>query len=300
MNENPRCIERHRVQEASPERYTEAARHSSRFHWAAETSSMPVLSRTIGPKLLIAVDYFRKYTRNAYDFNALLSTPITFPIGWAQSKLDGVAARISTKSIFGFQLAATMGHANARFFGPETGGVIFNSGLAIGAYRQDHDQVYQQNLNVRYQAPLNRWSANLTWRFDSGLVVGAVNNLQDALDLTAAQQSAIGLYCGGQRSSLSHRIASCNSSTYGAERIHILPDGAKNDDHNPPRAKARHILDLSAGSQNLFKADKWKTTLRVSVQNLTNVAALYNFLSPFSGTHWVAPRTLQVQLGWSY
>jgi hypothetical protein len=48
-----------------------------------------------------------------------------------------------------------MGHAIARFFGPENGGIIFNSNLTVGAYRQDHDQVDQQNVNVRYQPQKN-------------------------------------------------------------------------------------------------------------------------------------------------
>ena len=158
------------------------------------------------------MSYFRKYTRNAFDFDALFSTPITFPIGWKQSKLDGVSARISTVEIHGLRVYATMGHANARFFGPENGGIVFNSNLTVGAYRQDHDQVYQQNVNLHYQRSTNGWWADFTWRYDSGLVVGAVNNLRDALALTADQQSMIGFYCGSEQASLSHRITACNSA----------------------------------------------------------------------------------------
>ena len=113
--------------------------------------------------LLVDVNYFRKYTRNAFDFDALFSTPITFPIGWKQSKLDGVAARVTIPDFHGLRAFATMGHANARFFGPETGGVVFNSNLSVGAYRQDHDQVYQQNVNLHYARPKNGW-----WAISSG------------------------------------------------------------------------------------------------------------------------------------
>jgi outer membrane receptor protein involved in Fe transport len=42
---------------------------------------------------------------------------------------------------------------------------------------------------------------------------------------------------------------------------------------------------------------KAKLRLRFSVINLTNKEALYNFLSTFSGTHFVTPRTYQVQVG---
>jgi len=258
------------------------------------------IQQNLGRWLLLDVSYFRKYTRNAFDFDALFSTPITFPIGWKQSKLDGVTARLSTIDIHGLRLDATMGHANARFFGPENGGIIFNSNLTVGAYRQDHDQIYQQNVNLHYQRTRNGWWAGFTWRYDSGLVVGAVNSLQNALALSADQQSTIGLYCGDERASLPHRIAACSSPAYGAVRINILPPGTENDDRNPPRTKSRHIFSLGAGNDNLFHAERLRTMIHFTVLNLTNEAALYNFLSPFSGTHWVEPRVYQLQLGWAF
>ncbi len=258
------------------------------------------IQQGFGRWVLLDAGYFRKYTRNAFDFDALFGTPITFPIGWERSKLDGVSARISTIELRGLRAYVTMGHANARFFGPENGGIVFNSQLAIGAYRQDHDQVYQQNVNVRYQPVKNGWWTGFTWRYDSGLVVGAVNGLVDALALTADQQAVIGFYCGGARASAGHRIASCASPDYGAQRIHILAPGAENDDHNPPRAKSRHIFNVSLGTDNLFRAERVRTTARLTVINLANQAALYNFLSPFSGTHWVTPRTWQLELGWVF
>jgi len=258
------------------------------------------IQQGLGRWVLVDVSYFRKYTRNAFDFDALFSTPITFPIGWKQSKLDGVSARISTIDMHGLRVYATMGHANARFFGPENGGIIFNSNLAIGAYRQDHDQVYQQNVNVRYQKNKNGWWTDFTWRYDSGLVVGAVNNLANAVALTADQQAVIGLYCGGEQATLTHRITSCASPHYGAARIHILAPGAENDDRNPPRTKSRNILSLSVGTDNLFRTERLRTIVRFTVVNLTNQAALYNFLSPFSGTHWVEPRSYHAQLGWAF
>ena len=258
------------------------------------------IQQSLGKWVLVDVSYFRKYTRNAFDFDTLFSTPITFPIGWRQSKLDGVSARISSIEIHGLRVYATMGHANARFFGPETGGVIFNSNLSIGAYRQDHDQIYQQNVNLRYQPKQDGWWSDFTWRYDSGLVVGAVNNLADALALTADQQAMIGLYCGAQRASLNSRISSCGSPDYGAARINILAPGAANADRNPPRTTPRNIFSVSLGNDNLFHAERLRTVVRLTIFNLSNEAALYNFLSPFGGTHWVQPRSFQAQLGWAF
>lgn len=255
------------------------------------------IQQGVGRWVVMDVSYFRKYTRNAYDFDTLFNTPLTFPIGWKQSKLDGVGARVSTAEMKGWRAYATFGHANARFFGPETGGLVFNSNLAVGAYRQDHDQVYQHNVNVRYQRKKSGWWGDVTWRYDSGLVVGAVNGLGDALGLTAAQQAAIGFWCGGQRATAGNRITVCSGSSYGAERIRIPAAGTQNDDHNPPRTTPRNLLHVGMGTDNLFRGDRVRTVVRFTVVNLTNEASLYNFLSPFSGTHWYAPRTFQGQIG---
>jgi hypothetical protein len=59
----------------------------------------------------------------------------------------------------------------------------------------------------------------------------------------------------------------------------------------------RHLFDLSVGTDNLLKTERTRLTLRLSAVNLTNKNALYNFLSTFSGTHFVTPRVLQAQLG---
>jgi hypothetical protein len=48
---------------------------------------------------------------------------------------------------------------------------------------------------------------------------------------------------------------------------------------------------------NLFQSKTTKVRLRFSVVNLTNNQALYNFQSTFSGTHFVAPRSYQAQVG---
>jgi outer membrane receptor protein involved in Fe transport len=69
---------------------------------------------------------------------------------------------------------------------------------------------------------------------------------------------------------------------------------------NPGRVAPRHLFDLGFGTDNLLRRDKAKLRVRFSIINLTNKDALYNFLSTFSGTHFVAPRTYQLQLGWTF
>src|SRR5262249_37218031 len=92
----------------------------------------------------------------------------------------------------------------------------------------------------------------------------------------------------------------CNDSNYTASRLVIPKPGTENDDHNPPRVAPRNLFDVGFGTENLFRRDHFRTILRVTISNLANNVALYNFLSTFSGTHFVAPRNYQVALGFVF
>jgi len=50
----------------------------------------------------------------------------------------------------------------------------------------------------------------------------------------------------------------------------------------------------------LLRGSKNKLRVRFSVINLTNKEALFNFLSTFSGTHFVTPRAYQLQVGFTF
>ena len=257
------------------------------------------LEQGIGKYVQIETDYFWKFTKNAFDFDTLFNTPIAFPIEWRQSRIDGFSARVSTRKMRGFQAYTTIGHTRARFFGPENGGLIFNSPLNTGVFRIDHDQAFQQTTFLRYQRGKEGPWAAFTWRYDSGEVAGSVTSLQDALALDADQQAAIGFHCGSVYATVGSPITSC-SGAYGATRLVIPAPGTYNADTNPPRIAARNLFDASVGIDNLFHNEKVKTNLKLMAVNITDEAVLYNFLSTFSGTHWVSPRTLQLSLGWAF
>lgn len=142
------------------------------------------------------------------------------------------------------------------------------------------------------------WAA-LSWRYDSGLVAGAVASLDDALALTADQQAAIGFFCGNQFATRDVPLTSgaCTASNFGATRLRIPAEGTADDVTNPARVAPRHLFDLGIGADNLLHTDRTKLRVRFSAINLTNKEALYNFLSTFSGTHFVTPRAYQFQVG---
>src|SRR5437870_371117 len=258
------------------------------------------IQQAVGRYIVIDADYFNKRTNNAYDFNVLLNTSVTFPISWQKSKLDGASLRINLTNYKGLTAFMVAGHTRERFFPPETGGLFFYSDLPTGVFCLDHDQKLEQTTQVQYQ--FQHWKklmpyVNFTWRYDSGLVAGSVPDFASTLDLTADQQAQIGLFCGGVFATPTTPITSCSSPNRGALRVRIPADGTENDDTNPPRIVPRNLFDFSVGTDNLFRTEHTKITLRFTGMNLTNKVALYNFLSTFSGTHFVTPRAFQVQAG---
>ena len=258
------------------------------------------LQQAIGKFLMVDADYFWKYTHNAYDFNALLNTTITFPIAWHNSKLDGVTGRVSTTNLHGFQAYWTFGHTRARYFPPEIGGLVPQQSLTTGVFRIDHDQAFQSTANFRYQRPKNAEWIALIWRYDSGLAVSGVPDVAAATALTPAEQVTIGFACNGMPATLSNPITSCDGK--GTSKLLTLPQtGTENDDHNPDRVKPRHIFNLAVGTDNLLHAEgARRITASVTIANLTNRVALYNFLSTFSGTHFLEPRSVSAHLGYVF
>jgi hypothetical protein len=257
--------------------------------------------QAIGKYLLIDADYFWKYTHGAYDFSTLLNTTITFPISWNNSKLDGVTGRISTTNLHGFQAYWTFGHTRARYYPPEVGGLIAQGApLAGGVFRIDHDQAFQSTGVFRYQHKNAEWIA-FTWRYDSGLVVSGIPDSDAALALTPNQQASIGLSCGSHVATYTNGGLSpdiCGSSPVLSKLITLPQAGQEDDDHNPDRVKPRHVFNLGLGSDNLFHSEKrTHFTASVDIANLTNKVALYNFLSTFSGTHFLQPRSVVARVG---
>ena len=94
--------------------------------------------------------------------------------------------------------------------------------------------------------------------------------------------------------------ATCAAGQYGSTLISLPAPGTENDDTNPPRVAPRHLFDLAVGDDNLFHGERYKWSVTLTAVNLTNKVALYNFLSTFSGTHYVTPRALTAQIGFHF
>ena len=128
--------------------------------------------------------------------------------------------------------------------------------------------------------------------------------------LTPDQQFQVGLFCGAVHAAppsganpLGTPISPtgfCPASQYGSTLVTIPATGTQNDDKNPQRIAPRNLFDISVGDDNLFHRERYKWSLQVTAINVTNKVALYNFLSTFSGTHYVTPRALTAELGFHF
>ena len=291
------------------------------------------LQQAIGKYLVMDGEYIWKYTHNGYDFGVVGNTPLAFPIEWTKSKITGFTYRVSVPNYRGLTAQVVMSSVAARFFLPQVAGIPI-IGPFPGVFRIDHDEVFNQTTHIQYQ-PRQRWPwIGFNWRYDSGLVSGAipclaatatcspstsiadggsnatlasgqialVNNITGA-PLTADQEFQAGLTCDGKPAAPSPTgpaLAVCDAAGFGSALLKIPASGTENDDHKPQRIAPRSLFDASVGDDNLFNGDHYKWSLRLTVINLTNKDVLYNFLSTFSGTHYVTPRTETVELGFHF
>jgi len=283
------------------------------------------LQQAFGRYLVVSGDYIWKYTHNGYDFGVVGATPLTFPIEWHNSKIPGYAIRVSVPNYRRFSAQVVMSSVAARFFLPQVAGLPIIP-PSTGVFRIDHDEKFNETTHLQYQL----WKAGpwlgFNWRYDSGLVAGAtpcfnpltatcagasttlngqpaislINTISGA-PLTADQEFQAGFTCNGVHATPTVALPNpCLASQFGSTLIQVPAPNKENDDHNPQRIQARNVFDLSVGHDNLFRGDRYKWSLRVTAINVTNEFALYNFLSTFSGTHYVTPRAMTAEVGFHF
>jgi len=206
-------------------------------------------------------------------------------------------------------------------------------------FRIDHDEKFNQTTHIQYQPwKTGPWFA-FNWRYDSGLASGAIpcfgptatctnstppsNGLTGTQiglfngitggPLTADQVFQAGFTCNGQLiapNPLATKTANpllpgpggtpCDAFAFGSLYVQVPAPNTENDDHNPQRIAPRHLFDLAVGHDNIFHGDRFKWSARVTVINIANKVALYNFLSTFSGTHYVSPRAITGEIGFHF
>jgi len=282
------------------------------------------LQQAFGKRVVVSGEYIWKYTHNAFDFSVLGNTPITFPIDWHNSKIPGYAVHVEAPQYHNVSAYVVMSSVAARFFPPQVAGAGATVGGTGLPFRIDHDEKFNQTSHLQYTFSRGKVLSGLwggfNWRYDSGQVAGSAPcynplsndpnsacgptstllNGQPAVNLsslTADEEFQAGLMCGGMKATPGNPLpAVCLASEYGSTLLKIPAPGTGDNDHNPQRIQPRNLFDASLGKDNIFHADRYKVNLDLTAINVTGKYALYNFLSTFSGTHYVTPRALTAKI----
>jgi hypothetical protein len=282
------------------------------------------LQQAFGKRVVVSGEYIWKYTHNAFDFSVLGNTPITFPIDWHSSKIPGYALHVEVPQYHNVSAYVVMSSVAARFYPPQVAGAGATVGQTGLPFRIDHDERFNQTTHLQYTVSrgkvLNGLWGGFNWRYDSGQVAGSVPcynplsndpnsacaptssmlNGQPAVilsGLTADEEFQAGLMCNGVKATPGNPLpAACLASEYTSSLAKIPAPGTGDNDHNPPRIQPRDLFDASVGKDNLFHADRYKVNFDLTAINVTDKYALYNFLSTFSGTHYVTPRAVTAKI----
>jgi hypothetical protein len=281
--------------------------------------------QAVGQRFVLSGEYIWKYTHNAYDFSALGATPITFPIEWHNSKIPGFTLSGTLTQWKGLSAIVTMSSVAARFFNPQVGG-LGATPAAPGGYpfRIDHDEKFNETTHLEYAMPFKKslyYSFN--WRFDSGQVagsapcygttdpnsactpfsetVGSVPTI-NLSSFTPDEEFTAGLICNGVAATTTSGFNSCAASALTSKLIRIPAPGTEDDDHNPQRVASRNLFDMAVGDDDVFHfhQDRYKFGARITAINVADKYSLYNFLSTFSGTHYVTPRTVTAEVSFHF
>jgi hypothetical protein len=119
--------------------------------------------------------------------------------------------------------------------------------------------------------------------------------------LTADEEFQAGFTCNGAKATPTVALQSvCLASQFGSNLINIPAPNTGDNDKNPQRIAPRNLFDVSLGKNNIFNKERFKTDLDLTAINVTNKYALYNFLSTFSGTHYVTPRAMTAKITFNF
>jgi hypothetical protein len=205
----------------------------------------------------VDVSGYGKRVRDYHDNDQFLNTTIVFPIAIRGGEINGFDLRVDVPPHRGVSGYWTFSWSEAVALPPVVGGLFLGEEavelLNAGAFRIDHDQTYTSQGAVTYDHRSGFWTS-LGGRFDSGLPV----EIEDVAEVAADPDVN--------------------------RELRFVDLG-----RDPIRVKSRMVWDWSVGWN--YPHDEPRVGLQFDIRNLTDARRLYNYLSVFSGTHVIAPRT---------
>jgi outer membrane cobalamin receptor len=223
------------------------------------------LQQPLGKRLAFTGAFYHKNALDQQDNNNFLNTGVIFPITLKSIRVNGAEGRLTLLPVRGFSANLSATHSRSISNPPFTGGLFLGNEavdiLSLGPFVIDHDQFLSLHLSAQYNHAGGWWIAPAV-RYDSGLVANPSDPAQVAADPDFADLLPYVKLTGGT-----------------------------------PRVRPRTITDLVFG---YTPPEEHRWEFSVTVGNLFDVTALYNFQSIFVGTRLVAPRTFGARLRWFF
>ena len=119
--------------------------------------------------------------------------------------------------------------------------------------------------------------------------------------LTADEEFQAGFICNGAAATPTNPLA----IGVPGVGVHLEPDqhsgpDTGDNDNNPPAHRAAQPVRRHPWQKQHLPRRRYKVDLDLTAINVTNKYALYNFLSTFSGTHYVTPRALTAKITFNF
>jgi hypothetical protein len=216
--------------------------------------------KSVGGKIRLGGNWFRRNFRNYADDDLLLNTGLVFPISFSNATIQGFEAKVEVLKLGIFSGFVSYSNSVGVEKLPITGGLFLDpdaAGLLASTDRFTPSQDQRNTVHGRVRVqPLSRLSFSTGASYGSGLPVEVE----------------------GGPSALEHvdpRIL---------ERVNL----------SRGRVRPRFSLDLSIGT-TLWKQDARSLRVQADVTNVTNRINVINFSGLFSGNALAPPRAFAIR-----
>ena len=220
-------------------------------------------TKSLFEHLRFDANYYRRYVNNYADDDQILSTAVSFPIAFDKAIIYGAEAKLEIPKWGRWSGYASYSYMVGNAWLPVTGGLFLgddaNDALndLNGHFPDSQDQRNTVRVRMRYQAHPRVWLAG-SMESGSGLPFEFTGDPADAL------------------------------ATYGPAVV---------DRINFDRGRVRPSLAVGASvGADLYKTERFSTTLQADVQNINNRLNVIDFGGLFSGNAIAPPRSWALRL----
>jgi outer membrane receptor protein involved in Fe transport len=207
--------------------------------------------------LRLDASVYWKRVRTYHDNDQFFNTTVVFPIAISKGRIKGFDLRVDMPARRGLSSYWSFSVGEAIGVPPLTGGLFVGEEamelFEEGPFNIDHDQTYSSQWGVTYEHESGVWTS-LGGRYDSGLPV----EIEDLGEVLADPD-------------VNRELALVNLN------------------QDPFRVKSRLVWDWSIGFE--YPQEKPRVAFQFDIRNLSDEERLFNYLSVFSGTHVIPPRS---------